>query len=341
MESNTILDVRGLKKYFPIRKGVFRKTVGYVRALDGVSFRIDEGRTVGMVGESGCGKSTAARTVMRAYDPTEGEVFFRTSGSVVDVANASRRELEAVYRDVQMIFQDPFSSLNPRMTVLEIVGEPLLCNNIHTGKELEERVRELLGLVGLNPQHLRRYPHAFSGGQRQRLAIARGLSVNPKLIIADEAVSALDVSIQAQIINLMKQLQRDLGVAYLFISHDLSVVRYISDVIVVMYLGEIVESADARALFHTYRHPYTEALLSAVPTTDPRKKKKRIILEGRIPTPSTEIVGCKFASRCRYKQDKCTAEHPPLEQVGEESGIEHFAACFFPVGSPTRAEHEQ
>ncbi len=341
MESETILDVRGLKKYFPIRKGVLRKTVGYVRALDGISFRIDEGNTVGMVGESGCGKSTAARTIMRAYDPTEGEVLFRSNGHVADVAKMNRKELEPVYRDVQMIFQDPFSSLNPRMTVLEIVGEPLLCNRIQTGKELEERVRDLLKQVGMNPQHLRRYPHAFSGGQRQRLAIARALSVNPKLIIADEAVSALDVSIQAQIINLMKQLQRELGVAYLFISHDLSVVRYISDIIVVMYLGEIVESADARALFHTYRHPYTEALLSAVPTTDPRKKKKRIILEGRIPTPSTEIVGCKFASRCRYKQDICTKEHPPLEKVSEENGVEHFSACFFPVGDATRAEPKE
>lgn len=326
-----LLKIKGLKKYFPIRTGVFRRVTGQIKAVDGIDFTINEGETLGLVGESGCGKSTTAKTIMKAYQPTAGEMLFRENNEWVDIAKVEKKGLEQIYRDIQIIFQDPFSSLNPRMTVLQIIGEPLICNDICSGDELEERVKELLVKVGLKPQHLNRYPHAFSGGQRQRIAIARALAVNPKLIIADEAVSALDVSIQAQIINLMKDLQNEINVSYLFIAHDLSVVKYISDRIAVMYVGNIMELTDSETLFLETKHPYTEALLSAVPIPDPRRKSDRIILEGKVPDPSSDFAGCKFVERCDYAQEKCRTQIPELKNISENSENEHWVACHYPL----------
>ncbi|HDN81003.1 MAG TPA: ABC transporter ATP-binding protein, partial [Chloroflexi bacterium] len=281
-----ILEVKDLKKYFPIQRGFFRKTVGYVKAVDGVSFYIREGETLGLVGESGCGKTTTARVILRAYEPTSGKVLFRTrNGEWVNIPDLDREQLRQLRREMQMIFQDPYSSLNPRMTLLQIVGEPLMIHGVAKGKELEERVAELLKVVGLRPEYMRRYPHAFSGGQRQRIGIARALALNPRLIVADEPVSALDVSIRAQILNLLQDLQEQFHLTYLFIAHDLSVIEHISDRVAVMYVGKLVEMAETEELFMNPKHPYTEALLSAVPKPDPRMRKRRIVLPGEVADP--------------------------------------------------------
>jgi peptide/nickel transport system ATP-binding protein len=328
VKSNTndiLLEVKDLKKYFPIQKGFFKRTVGHVKAVDGVNFHIRFGETLGLVGESGCGKTTTGRTVLRAIPPTAGEIWFSHDGEMVDLVNLDEKELKVMRRDLQMIFQDPYSSLNPRMTVKDIVGEPLLVNGVARGKELEDRVKDLLEAVGLNVQHLRRYPHAFSGGQRQRIGIARALALNPKLIVADEPVSALDVSVQAQILNLLQDLQKEFNLTYLFVAHDLSVVEHISDRVAVMYVGKVVEMTETEELFVNPKHPYTEALLSAVPKPDPKYKSERIILTGEVADPGNPPPGCIFHPRCRYAKDICKHEEPKLTEVAPG----HFASCHF------------
>jgi peptide/nickel transport system ATP-binding protein len=330
---NILLEVKHLKKFFPVRKGVLRRVVAQVKAVDDVDMYIKEGETLGLVGESGCGKTTAGRTILRLIEPTGGEILFRSKKlaaageeyRIVNIATASRRALKALRRDMQIIFQDPYSSLNPRMTVGSIVGEPLLVHGISRGSEREDRVRELLGAVGLKPDHMKRYPHEFSGGQRQRIGIARALALDPQLIVADEPVSALDVSIQAQVLNLLEDLQGEFGLTYLFIAHDLSVVRHISDRVAVMYLGKIVELVETEQLFTNPRHPYTEALMSAVPVPDPDYKVERILLEGDVPSPVNPPSGCYFHPRCRYAKEICSQE-PPLYR---DLGGEHFVTCHF------------
>ena len=318
-----LLEATGLKKYFPIQRGFFRKTVGYVRAVDGVDVGIHEGETLGLVGESGSGKTTVGRLILRATDLTDGTIRFRRDGQLVDLTHVPRSELKPYRRDASIIFQDPFSSLDPRMTVLDIVGEPLRIHGLAEGEKLREQVRELLQLVGLRVQHMNRYPYAFSGGQRQRIGIARALALRPKLIVADEPVSALDVSIQAQVLNLMRSLQGKFGLAYLFISHDLAVVSHISDRVAVMYLGGLVETAPVDALYATPRHPYTEALLSAIPKSDPDDTKTRIILPGDVPNPANPPNGCRFHPRCRYARDVCQTERPVLRDIAPG----HQIAC--------------
>jgi peptide/nickel transport system ATP-binding protein len=320
-----LLEVRNLKKYFPIQRGLLRRVVGQVKAVDGVSFTIREGETLGLVGESGCGKTTTGRLVMRATRPTEGQVLLRRDGAMIDLTELSRHQLKPYRKDVQIIFQDPFSSLSPRMTVLDIVSEPLEIHGIGDAAERRARVRELLELVGLRVQHMSRFPHAFSGGQRQRIGIARALALRPKLLVCDEPVSALDVSIQAQVLNLLKDLQAEFGLAYLFIAHDLSVVEHISDRVAVMYLGQIVELAPSEELYRDPKHPYTEALLSAIPRSHPGQSKTRIVLPGDVPNPANPPPGCTFNPRCRYAQDVCRVERPPLREVAPG----HFAACHF------------
>jgi peptide/nickel transport system ATP-binding protein len=321
---STLLEVSGLKKLYPIRKGFLRKTVGHVRAVDDVSFQIRAGETLSLVGESGCGKTTTSRCILRAIEPTAGSITFRTkAGNVVDLARLPRRELRPLRREIQMIFQDPFSSLNPRKTLLEIVGEPLFVNGVKDRRERTDRVAEMLSLVGIRPEYLRRYPHAFSGGQRQRIGIARALALNPSLVVADEPVSALDVSVQAQTLNLLVDLQRKLGLTYLFVAHDLSVVKHISDRVAVMYVGQIVELAPADKLFAAPKHPYTEALMSAVPKPDPRLRAHRIVLPGDVADPANPPTGCYFHPRCRYATDVCRQASPKLEEI--EPG--HFVSC--------------
>jgi peptide/nickel transport system ATP-binding protein len=320
-----ILDVQDLRKYFPIERGILRRVRGHVRAVDGVSLAVREGKTLGLVGESGCGKTTLGRCIVRAIEPTEGEVVLHVDGQDIDVSGLTQRELRPVRQHMQMIFQDPYSSLDPRKTILDIVAEPLRIHNITRGRDLEERVRDLLDRVGLNVQYLKRYPHAFSGGQRQRIGVARALSLNPKLIVCDEPVSALDVSVQAQIINLLDDLQKELGLAYLFIAHDLSVVQHISDEVAVMYVGKIVEFAETDELFFNPKHPYTEALLSAVPTPDPDHKLEEIELKGEIANPADPPSGCYFHPRCQYAEDICREETPPWKAVGDG----HNALCHF------------
>jgi oligopeptide transport system ATP-binding protein len=317
--ANNLLEVRSLKKYFPIKKGVFSRTVGYVKAVDGVDITIREGETMGLVGESGCGKSTTGRTILRLIEPTDGEVIFKGK----NVFKLNKHQMRHLRREMQIIFQDPYASLNPRMTVGDIIGEPLEIHRLAFGKKREERVLELLEVVGLRPQHIRRYPHEFSGGQRQRIGIARALAVNPKLIICDEPVSALDVSIQAQVINLMEELQEQFGLTYLFIAHDLSVVKHISDRVAVMYLGKVVELADKKELYDSPQHPYTQALLSAIPIPDPELKREKILLKGDVPSPINPPRGCRFHTRCRECKDICREEVPEFKDIGNG----HYVAC--------------
>jgi peptide/nickel transport system ATP-binding protein len=315
-DGKPILNVKGLRKHFPIRRGLFGRVGGQVKAVDDVSFQIGTGETLSLVGESGCGKTTTSRCILRAIDPSGGEIHFRTAGGeTIDVAGLDRDGLKPLRRQMQMIFQDPFSSLNPRMTIAEIIGEPLLVNGIGDQRTRHARVAELLDLVQLPSAYLNRFPHAFSGGQRQRIGIARALALNPSLIVADEPVSALDVSVQAQIVNLMLDLQDRLGIAYLFVAHDLSVVKHISHRVAVMYVGRIVEIAPTDALFTAPRHPYTEALLSAVPVPDPRIRAQRIVLDGDVADPANPPTGCHFHPRCRYATDRCRTETPALREV--------------------------
>jgi peptide/nickel transport system ATP-binding protein len=318
-----LLEVKNLKMHFPIQAGFFRKVVGHIKAVDGISFSIREGETLGLVGESGCGKTTAGRCILRAYEPTTGEVLFRQNGEMVNLLKLPKKALGPFRRQMQIIFQDPFSSLNPRMTVMDIIGEPLVVNGIAKGSELKTQVRELLEAVGLRAQHMNRYPYAFSGGQRQRIGIARALALRPKLVVCDEPVSALDVSIQAQTLNLLEDLQQEFGLTYLFIAHDLSVVEHISDRVAVMYLGNLVELAQADELYRDPLHPYTEALLSAVPRTDPDHVSRRIILPGDVPSPADPPPGCKFHPRCQYAQGVCETEKPEWHELEHD----HWVAC--------------
>ena len=318
-----LLDVKGLKKHFPIRRGLLQKVVGQVKAVDDVSFFVHQGETLSLVGESGCGKTTTARCILRAIAPTAGRVLLSHGGEMVDVATVPKARLRSLRRQMQMIFQDPFSSLNPRMTLLDIVGEPLLVHGEGTPRQRTDRVVELLSLVGLPPEYMRRYPHAFSGGQRQRIGIARALALNPRLIVADEPVSALDVSVQAQILNLLLDLQENLGLTILFVAHDLSVVKHVSERVAVMYVGRIVETAPTEELFASPRHPYTEALLSSVPKPDPRLRSERIVLQGEVADPANAPPGCHFHPRCRYARDVCRQEAP----VQEEISPGHFVSC--------------
>jgi oligopeptide/dipeptide ABC transporter ATP-binding protein len=325
-ENSIILEVKGLKQYFAIRKGFFQQTIGHVKAVDGVSFFIRENEVMGLVGESGCGKTTTGRTILRLYDPTAGEIWYRKqNGELVDVAHINQQEMKPLRREMRMIFQDPYSSLNPRFTVKDIIGEPLVIHGVAQGREMEDRVAELMLAVGLDPAYMRRYPHEFSGGQRQRIGLARTLSLSPRLIIADEPVSALDVSIQAQVLNLLQALQRNLGLTLLFIAHDLSVVEHVSDRIAVMYVGKLVEMAATEELLRHPLHPYTEALISAVPPADPDIRLDRIILEGDVPSPANPPPGCVFHPRCRYAQAICSQQTPEMT----ESVTDHYASCHF------------
>jgi len=319
--NGALVQVRNLKKYFPITRGVFQRHVGDVKAVDDVSFNIYQGETLGLVGESGSGKTTVGRTMLRLYEPTDGEILFEDR----DLAQLSASELRETRQRMQIIFQDPYASLNPRMTVGGIVGEPLEVHRVARGKEKRERVQELLRLVGLNPYFVNRYPHEFSGGQRQRIGIARALALNPDLIVCDEPISSLDVSIQAQVVNLLEDLQDRMGLTYLFIAHDLSMVRHISDRVAVMYLGKIMELTDRDELYMNPLNPYTQALMSAVPVPDPvvEEERRRVILEGDIPSPSNPPKGCNFSTRCPAARDICFETHPDLIEI--EPG--HFCAC--------------
>jgi len=325
----SLLEVKGLKKHFPIRSGILKRTTGQVYAVDGVSFSVEKGETLGLVGESGCGKSTTGRAVLRLIAPTAGTITFEG----VDVMAASKAQMQTLRRHMQIIFQDPYASLNPRMRVRNIVGESLKIHNIGTEAERKKRVFELLETVGLSVEHAERYPHEFSGGQRQRIGIARALALNPKLIICDEPVSALDVSIRAQVINLLEDLQDELDLTYVFIAHDLSVVKHTSDRVAVMYLGKIVEISDSAVLYDRPQHPYTEALLSAVPIPDPttERARRRIILEGDVPSPANPPKGCVFHPRCPRAQEVCTTAMPALVSTGGDAGERHEVACYYPA----------
>jgi oligopeptide/dipeptide ABC transporter ATP-binding protein len=325
VETKTLLDVRDLKMHFPLTQGiVLQRVVGHVRAVDGISFRIERGQTLGLVGESGSGKTTIGRTIVRLYKPTAGQMFFNNT----DLASLEGEDLRQMRRHVQMIFQDPFASLNPRFTIGSLVSEPM--HIFHTGSksEIHDRTVELLRVVGLRPEYIDRYPHEFSGGQRQRIAVARSLAINPEFIVADEPVSALDVSIRAQVLNLLQRLQQQFHLTYLFVSHDLSVVRHVADRIAVMYLGKIVELADRDELYAAPKHPYTQALLSAIPIPDPQieKRRQRIILSGDLPSPIHIPKGCRFHTRCPMAQSICREVEPAFEA---KEGHEHYAACHF------------
>jgi oligopeptide transport system ATP-binding protein len=319
-----LVEVKNLKKHFPIMRGVLRRQVGAVQAVDGVSFDIYRGETLGLVGESGCGKSTTGRTILQLLEPTAGQVTYEGQ----ELTALNRNEMRKARRHMQMIFQDPYASLNPRMSVGSIIGEPLQIHNIGSSQSRKERIQELLKVVGLNPYFINRYPHEFSGGQRQRIGIARALATNPAFIVADEPISALDVSIQAQVVNLMDDLKADLGLTYLFIAHDLSMVRYISDRVAVMYLGRIVELSDRNEVFDHPLHPYTQALLSAIPIPDPEKeaRRQRLILEGDVPSPANPPSGCRFHPRCSYATEICKEEDPAFRNLGSDSAP-HLVAC--------------
>ncbi|MEE8303171.1 MAG: dipeptide ABC transporter ATP-binding protein [Candidatus Tectomicrobia bacterium] len=319
MAEESLLEVKDLKKHFPIKGGVFSKTVGYVYAVDGISFTVHKGETLGLVGESGCGKSTTGRTLLRLIEPTSGEIHFEGQ----NITEIEKGEMRSLRREMQIIFQDPYASLNPRMTVGSIIGEPLEIHKIAKGGEKQERVAALLEKVGLRPEDTRKYPHEFSGGQRQRIGIARALALNPKLIVCDEPVSALDVSIQAQVINLLEDLQEEFDLSYLFIAHNLNVVEHISNRVAVMYLGKIVELATDRELYTNPQHPYTEALLSAVPVPDPTAEKKRVILQGDVPSPINPPSGCHFHTRCPYKEQICEEVAPEFKDLGGG----HWVSC--------------
>ncbi|GAA5033630.1 dipeptide ABC transporter ATP-binding protein [Actinopolymorpha pittospori] len=326
MSDDTLLEVSGLKKHFPIKQGFLKRTVGYVKAVDGVDLSVKRGETFAIVGESGCGKSTTGRTILRLEEPTEGQVVFQHSElGKVNIESADAKVLKRVRPEMQIIFQDPFSSLDARMTVGRIIAEPMIINNTLSGQALRDRIAELLTVVGLRPEHASRYPHAFSGGQRQRIGIARALALNPKLIICDEPVSALDVSVQAQVLNLLEDLQRRFDLTYVFISHDLSVVEHISDRVAVMYVGRVVEVGSTDQLFYSPKMPYTEALLSSLPQPDPRNRTRPTLLTGDVPSPANPPSGCYFHTRCPYAQDICKTEEPPLRDTGDG----HMAACHF------------
>lgn len=322
--ARVLLEVNDLYKYFPIQRGVLKKTVGYVRAVDGVSFKVNAGETLGLVGESGCGKTTTGRCIIRLEIPTKGEVIFNKDGEKIKIDQTA---IKSIRRDMQIIFQDPFSSLNPRMTVERIISEPLTTHGMTNKTEIKDRVVELLKAVGLSADHLPRFPHEFSGGQRQRIGIARALALNPKLVICDEPVSALDVSVQAQVINLLQDLQEQFGLTYLFVAHDLSVVYHICNRVAVMYLGRIVEITDVDELYANPKHPYTEALFSAIPIPDPDNQLEQIILEGDVPSPSNPPKGCNFHPRCRYAKPICRQEQPILTPV--KGNNDHQVACHF------------
>jgi len=323
--SKTLVDVRDLKMHFPLTRGIiFQRVVGHVRAVDGVSFSIERGQTLGLVGESGSGKTTIGRTIVRLYKPTAGQVLFGDT----DLAKLGGEELRQIRRRVQMVFQDPYASLNPRYTIGSLIAEPMHVYNIGSSSEIREKTAELLSVVGLRAEYIDRYPHEFSGGQRQRIAVARALAINPEFVIADEPVSALDVSVRAQVLNLLQRLQKQFDLTYLFVSHDLSVVRHVADRIAVMYLGKIVELADRDELYATPKHPYTQALLSAVPIPDPKveKRRQRVILSGDLPSPINIPSGCRFHTRCPMAQQICREVEPAFEA---KEGREHYAACHF------------
>jgi oligopeptide transport system ATP-binding protein len=318
-ENDVILRVEDLVEHFPIYRGVIQRQVGAVHAVDGVSFSIKRGETLGLVGESGCGKSTTGRTILQLYKPTSGHVYFNET----DLTTLKPEEMRKMRRNMQMIFQDPYASLNPRMTIRDIIGEGLMIHNVAKGAEIDERVKDLLNLVRLNPAFASRYPHEFSGGQRQRVGVARALALQPSLIICDEPISALDVSIQAQVVNLLEELQEKFNLSYLFIAHDLSMVRHISNRVAVMYLGVIVEIADRDELYDHPLHPYTQALLSAVPVPDPTRNVKRIVLEGDVPSPVNPPSGCRFRTRCPLAEKICAEQRPEFREVSPD----HFVAC--------------
>ncbi|WP_430111416.1 ABC transporter ATP-binding protein [Paenibacillus sp. B1-33] len=323
MMDQSLIEVRNLKKYFPIKTGLFNRVVGHVKAVDDVTFTINKGETFGLVGESGCGKSTLGRAILQLQKPTSGAVFFDGK----QIQNMNTKQLRRLRQDMQIIFQDPFGSLNPRIHIQNIIGEPLRVHHKASSKEINKRVVELMELVGLDPARRNRYPHEFSGGQRQRIGIARAIALNPSFIVADEAVSALDVSVQSQVLNLLMKLQKELGLTFLFIAHGLNVVRHISDRVGVMYLGKLVEVARTEELFASPKHPYTAALLSAIPRPNPHHKKERIVLQGDVPSPAFPPSGCRFHPRCAFVQEKCKLVSPELVNIGSDQQV----ACHFPL----------